>query len=53
MDMDLSQEKAREGGNEEPIISVRGLCNSFGSQVVHENLDLDVMPGEIIGIVGG
>lgn len=37
----------------EPIISVRGLCNAFGSQVVHENLDLDVTPGEIIGIVGG
>lgn len=40
-------------GKGEPVISVRGLCNSFGSQVVHENLDLDVIPGEIIGIVGG
>lgn len=37
----------------EPIISVRGLCNSFGSQVVHKDLDLDVFAGEIIGIVGG
>lgn len=37
----------------EPIISVRGLCNAFGSQIVHDNLDLDVFPGEIIGIVGG
>ena len=36
-----------------PIISVRGLRNSFGEQVVHENLDLDVRPGEILGVVGG
>jgi phospholipid/cholesterol/gamma-HCH transport system ATP-binding protein len=38
---------------DEPIISVRGLCNAFGEQVVHEDLNLDVYPGEIIGIVGG
>ncbi|MDI1295861.1 MAG: ABC transporter ATP-binding protein [bacterium] len=34
-------------------ISVRGLKNSFGNQVVHENLDLDVYKGEILGVVGG
>jgi phospholipid/cholesterol/gamma-HCH transport system ATP-binding protein len=34
-------------------ISVRGLRNNFGEQVVHENLDLDVKRGEIIGVVGG
>ncbi|GAB3348474.1 ABC transporter ATP-binding protein [Lysobacter tyrosinilyticus] len=36
-----------------PIIRVRGLVNRFGEQVVHEDLDLDVRPGEILGIVGG
>ena len=36
-----------------PIIRVRGLVNRFGDQVVHDGLDLDVMPGEIIGVVGG
>ena len=36
-----------------PIIRVRGLPNAFGDQVIHEGLDLDVLPGEIIGIVGG
>ncbi|MEX6725233.1 ABC transporter ATP-binding protein [Parapedomonas caeni] len=35
------------------IIRVRGLRNQFGAQVVHDNLDLDVRRGEIIGIVGG
>jgi phospholipid/cholesterol/gamma-HCH transport system ATP-binding protein len=41
------------GKDDAPIIKVRGLANSFGKQVVHENLDLDVRRGEIIGVVGG
>ena len=36
-----------------PIVRVRGLANRFGTQVVHEGLDLDVLPGEILGVVGG
>ena len=36
-----------------PVISVRGLVNRFGEQTVHDGLDLDVMPGEILGVVGG
>ena len=39
--------------SEQPIISIRGLRNSFGDNVVHENLDLDVRQGEILGVVGG
>lgn len=35
------------------IIRVRGLRNSFGDQVIHEDLNLDVKRGEIIGVVGG
>ncbi len=35
------------------LISVRGLKTAFGSHVVHENLDLDIRRGEILGIVGG
>tara|TARA_R100001039_G_C1846826_1_gene107028 strand:- start:1464 stop:2258 length:795 start_codon:yes stop_codon:yes gene_type:complete len=35
------------------IIRVRGLCNRFGSNVVHQDLDLDVYRGEILGVVGG
>jgi phospholipid/cholesterol/gamma-HCH transport system ATP-binding protein len=37
----------------EPIIRVRGLVNRFGEQLVHDGVDLDVYPGEIIGVVGG
>jgi len=37
----------------ETVIEVRGLRTQFGDHVVHENLDLDVHRGEIIGIVGG
>ncbi|OYY91651.1 MAG: ABC transporter ATP-binding protein [Sphingomonas sp. 28-66-16] len=37
----------------EVIISVKGLRNSFGEQLVHEDLDLDVYRGEIMGVVGG
>lgn len=39
--------------HEEPIVRVRGLSNRFGEQVVHEELDLEVRPGEILGVVGG
>ncbi len=35
------------------IIQVRNLSNQFGSHVVHQNLDLDVRRGEILGVVGG
>ena len=37
----------------ELAIRVRGLVNRFGSQTVHEGLDLDVRRGEILGVVGG
>lgn len=35
------------------IISVQGLCNSFDDQIVHEDLNLEVRRGEILGVVGG
>ncbi len=37
----------------ESIIEVRGLRNQFGTQVVHDGLDLDIRRGEIVGVVGG
>ena len=35
------------------IIRIKGLCNRFGDQTVHDGLDLDVRRGEILGVVGG
>ncbi len=39
--------------SEDILIQVRGLRNQFGSHVVHDQLDLDVRRGEILGVVGG
>jgi len=44
---------AGEGHDRDEIIKVRGLRTQFGRNVVHENLDLDVYRGEVLGIVGG
>ncbi|KGJ05597.1 phospholipid/cholesterol/gamma-HCH transport system ATP-binding protein [Paracoccus halophilus] len=37
----------------ENVIEVRGLRNQFGRHVVHDQLDLDIRRGEILGVVGG
>ena len=37
----------------EPIIVVEGLRTQFGPQVIHDNLDLEVRRGEVLGVVGG
>jgi phospholipid/cholesterol/gamma-HCH transport system ATP-binding protein len=35
------------------IVEVSNLTNRFGAQVIHDELDLSIMRGEILGIVGG
>ena len=35
------------------VISLRGIRNQFGRDVVHDDLDLDVWRGEVLGVVGG
>lgn len=35
------------------IISVRNLTNRFGKNAIHQDLNLDVIRGEVLGIVGG
>ncbi len=40
-------------GVREHTISVNGLTNRFGSQVVHDQLKLQVRRDEIMGVVGG
>ena len=50
-DPDVNRHYERYRG-EYPIV-VEGLTNSFGEQVIHENLSLKVRRGEILGVVGG
>lgn len=37
----------------ELLIEVRGLLSQFGERIIHENLDLSVERGEVLGVVGG
>lgn len=41
------------GAQREAVIELRGIRTQFGSNVVHEGLDLDVYRGEVLGVVGG
>jgi phospholipid/cholesterol/gamma-HCH transport system ATP-binding protein len=36
-----------------PIIEVAGLWTQFGDHIVHKDLNLVVMPGEVVSLVGG
>ncbi|WP_050929017.1 ABC transporter ATP-binding protein [Aestuariivita boseongensis] len=53
MDGALTPEKAQSDVQREAVIRVRGLRTQFGTQVVHDDLNLDVWRGEVLGIVGG
>lgn len=53
MTMHNNHDRKSHRQHDEDIIKIRGLVNRFGEQVVHDNLDLDVKRGEILGIVGG
>jgi phospholipid/cholesterol/gamma-HCH transport system ATP-binding protein len=41
------------GATHDLAIRIRGLRNQFGELVIHDDLDLDVRRGEILGVVGG
>lgn len=43
----------KAAGEEDVVLSARGIKVAFGPKVVLENLDLDVLRGEILGFVGG
>ena len=36
-----------------PVVEVQGLVNRFGTQLVHDGLDMEVHADEVFGIVGG
>jgi phospholipid/cholesterol/gamma-HCH transport system ATP-binding protein len=39
--------------SDDVVIRIRGLVNAFSGHVIHDHLDLDVMRGEVLGVVGG
>ncbi|MEX2618175.1 MAG: ABC transporter ATP-binding protein [Alphaproteobacteria bacterium] len=38
---------------DDAVITVSGLRTQFGTAVIHDNLDLSVIRGEVLGVVGG
>ena len=36
-----------------PVIHIRGLLTRLGGRILHDHLDLDVVRGEVMGVVGG
>jgi phospholipid/cholesterol/gamma-HCH transport system ATP-binding protein len=50
---DVTPPRAANEGEREHLIEVRGLLSQFGERTIHENLDLDVERGEVLGVVGG
>lgn len=36
----------------EPVLSLRGICKSFGAISVLSDIDLDLYPGEVVALVG-
>ena len=41
------------GNSAETILAITGLRTQFGPQIIHDDLQLTIQRGEIIGIVGG
>jgi len=45
--------QAEQNETPERLVEVRNLLSQFGDRVIHENLDLDLERGEVLGVVGG
>ena len=46
-------EANQNAGSGVPLLSVRGIYKSFGLNAVLKGIDLDVMPGEVLALIGG
>ena len=38
--------------NTDPIVRIRGLRKSFGAQPVLQGIDLDVLPSQVVVVIG-
>ncbi|NET38015.1 MAG: ATP-binding cassette domain-containing protein, partial [Cyanothece sp. SIO1E1] len=36
----------------DPIVELKGVCKSFGTKVILDNVDLKIYPGDAVGIIG-
>ena len=50
--IDITEHDNPPDSDADHVIEVRGLVNQFGENRVHDQLDLDVRRGEILGVVG-
>jgi phospholipid/cholesterol/gamma-HCH transport system ATP-binding protein len=51
--MPASPSSTPASASERPIVRVRGLITRIGGRVLHENLDVELRQGEVLGVVGG
>ncbi len=49
----MSAEPETELDLDAPPIEVRGLTSTFGDNVIHQDLDLTIPKGAVVGVVGG
>jgi phospholipid/cholesterol/gamma-HCH transport system ATP-binding protein len=54
MSVETAGKSVRDGLDlEAPPIDVRGLVSRFGDRIVHQDLDLVIPRGQVVGVVGG
>ncbi len=51
--MTAARMPASSGSHPETLIEVRDLLSQFGERTIHQDLNLDVERGEVLGVVGG
>jgi hypothetical protein len=44
--------QANAAAADKPLLSIRGLCKHFGGVIAVDGVDLDVWPGQIVGLIG-
>ena len=47
-----SPTRARQVEGERPVVRIEGLRKSFGSHEVLRDIDFEIMPGEVVTIIG-